>query len=330
MFFLTLLAAGAWLFSRSVTFSFVEAVHPVRGPAVEAVYAMGMVEATVMLPIAARSQARLVELNADEGQEVKKGDQLARLQDEDLQSAIEELQAKEEVAKKNYDRKIALAKQGYETKTSLDQAHADWDVAVAAVSRAKAEAGYMKLTAPEDGRIIRRDGEIGQMISANQPLFWFSCCAPLRISAEVDEEDIAAVKPGQDVLIRADAFPGKVFKGKVQSITPKGDPISRSYRVRVVFAEETPLQIGMTAETNIIISERQNALLIPSSALDKNNVWLVKEGYLEKRPVTAGTAGATKTEILKGVYEHDVVVLKPSPAFREGKKVYVRIVPQEP
>ena len=57
------------------------------------------------------------------------------------------------------------------------------------------------------------------------------------------------------MLIRADAFAGKVFHGRVQSITPMGDAVARSYRVRIELAEDTPLLIGMTAETNIIIAE---------------------------------------------------------------------------
>jgi len=178
----------------------------------------------------------------------------------------------------------------------------------------------MRLLAPEDGRIIRRDGEIGQMITANQPIFWFSCCAPLRVSSEVDEEDIALVQPGQDVVIRADAFPGKVFKGKVQSITPMGDPVARSYRVRIGFTEDTPMQIGMTAETNIIISEKKDVLLLPNSAVDKDNVWLVKDGILKKQPVSTGIKGVLKTEISGGVKEEDMVVLNPSVSFKEGQK----------
>ena len=68
-----LLAGAAFFFYPMAAFSSVSVVHPVRGPAVQAVYATGTVEATVMMPIAARSPARLVELNEDEGSEVKKG-----------------------------------------------------------------------------------------------------------------------------------------------------------------------------------------------------------------------------------------------------------------
>ena len=322
---LVLLAAGAWFFMHP-RLSFVDTVHPARGPAVQAVYATGTVEATVMLPIAARSMARLKELDADEGSSVAKGQVLAKLEDHDLQHALAELRAKAEFARKEYVRKAALAKEGYETKSVLDQARADSQAAEAAVGRAEAEAGFMTLAAPADGRIIRRDGEIGEMIAANQPVFWMSCCAPLRVSAEVDEEDIAQVKPKQDVLIRADAFPGKVFHGKVLSITPKGDPVARSYRVRVGFTEDNPLQIGMTAETNIVISTHDNAILLPSGAVPQNGkIWVVKNGRLAQERVSVGARGPEQIEILGGVTEKDEVVLKPDPQMAAGQAVRARL-----
>src|SRR6185437_1967818 len=145
----------------------------------------------------------------------------------------------------------------------------------------------LKLVAPADGRIIRRDGEIGQLIAANQTVFWLSC-APVRVSAEVDEEDIARVKPGQPVLLRADAFPGRIFDGTVESITPKGDPIARSYRVRISLAAGTPLMIGMTAETNIILRRDEHALLLPAGTVTQDMVWVVDNDRLVRRKVTVG------------------------------------------
>lgn len=300
----------------------VETVAATRGPAVEAVYATGTVEASVMLPIAARTTARLLELNADEGDSVAAGTVMARLEDTDLQKTLEEQKAKAELAEKNFTRREILAKKGYEAKAVLDQARADLEVARAAVARTEAEIGYMRLMAPADGLVIRRDGEIGQMIAANQPVFWMSCCAPLRISAEVDEEDIARVKPGQETLISADAFPGQVFKGQVQSITPKGDPVARSYRVRISFPAEVDLRIGMTAEANIIIHQTQDALLLPNSAIAKDNtVWVVKDGKIFPKEVKVGARGDAQTEIQGGISVEDRVVRKAEASFMEGMTV---------
>jgi len=177
--------------------------------------------------------------------------------------------------------------------------------------------------------ILRGEGEVGQMISVNQPVFWLSCCAPLRVSAEVDEEDIAQVKPGLDVVMRADAFPGRVFRGRVQAVTPKGDPVARSYRVRVEFTEgENPLRIGMTAEVNIILAERKDALLLPTRAVGKDGkIWLVRGGKLEEKKVSLGARGPEKTEITEGLSPEDPVVLKPKDDFSPGMRVRAGLKP---
>lgn len=325
VFLIPLLAVAAW-FAYSKLMPAVGVVHPVRGPAVRAVYATGTVEATVMMPIAPRTASRLMSLDVDEGSKVTKDQVLAKMEDDDLQHSIAELEAREELARKTYERNAALVKKNFVSKQTFDESKMALDVAIEAKNAASAKANYQKLLAPADGLIIKRDGEIGQMIGAGEPVFWLSCCAPLRISAEVDEEYITQVKAGQEVLIRADAFPGQVFKGKVQSITPKGDPISRSYRARIEFAESTPLQIGMTAETNIIISEEKNALLVPGGAVVQDKVWLVKDGKLTQQTVEVGAKGGNLTEIKNGVSEEDLVIQKPDKGLSEGKRIRTRLL----
>ncbi len=318
------MAAGWYFTAGPAAHPRIDTVSPRTGTAVEAVYATGTVEATVMLPIAPRVTARLMEMNADEGHDVKEGDIMARLEDSDLQKSLDELKAREVFLKKDYDRKAALVQSGYETRASLDKARADMDGNRAAIARIEAEASYTRLLAPADGRVIRRDGEIGQMIPANQTVFWISCCAPLRISAEVDEEDIARVKPGQKVLIRADAFPDGEFEGDVLSITPKGDPVARSYRVRVSLAPDTPLQIGMTAENNIIISEKKDVLLIPNSAVRDGHVFVVHGNTVRRIAVKTGIRGFDEAEVLEGVKADDRIVNNPGKDLQHGAQITIR------
>jgi RND family efflux transporter MFP subunit len=293
------------------------------------VYATGTVEAAVMLPIAPRITARLVALHVDEGMAVKKDQVLAELENQDLQQSIKELQAKEMFAAEDYQRKKGLKARGVISQSDYDRSRTDWEAAKAAVAHAVAELSFMKLIASADGRIIRRDGEVGQLIPANQPVFWLTCCSELRISAEVDEEDIALVQPDQKVLIRADAFPDQVFHGEVQSITPKGDAVARSYRVRIGLTEKTPMMIGMTAETNIIIRETDDALLAPSSAIVQGKLWLVEHETLVQRDIVTGAKGLRQTEIRDGISNNDLIVLNPTPNLTSGQKVRVRLTAPE-
>ncbi len=318
---LGVLAGGGFLAWRLMGPVTVETAHPIRGPAVRAVYATGTVEPPVMLPIAPRSAGRLMELKADEGAQVRSGQELARLEDGDLQRSVDELDARARFAKTQFERAQTLLDRGLGTVLERDRTRAEWQAADAAVARARALRGFMTLTAPADGQILRRDGEVGQLIPANQPVFYFSRREPLRIEAAVDEEDITLVHPGQRVLIRAPALPDQVIDARLTAITPKGDPVSRSFRVRIEPDDPTALRIGMTAEVNIIVTERANALLAPASAVVDGHVWVVHEGQLHRQAVQTGISGEKQIEILSGLVETDVLVIRPVAALKEGRTV---------
>ncbi len=301
-------------------------VRPVRGEAVQAVYATGTIEPTVMLPIAPRQGGRLVELLVDEGALVKKGELLARMEDADMQKAIDKLQAEYTLAQSEYTRKRALGKSGAVSKQALDQARTTEESALAALEQAKAQQDYTKLFAPEEGRIIRRDGEIGEFIGQGQAVFWIERPDSLRVTVEVDEEDIPLVDVGQAVVVRADAYPDQVFDGTVQSITPKGDPVSRSYRVRMALTGKTPLMSGMTAETNIIVQTQKNALLVPASAVKDQALWVVEAGRLVHKTVETGIKGPERIQILSGLSGEEEIVKTPVPSLQEGQ--FVGTVPE--
>lgn len=302
----------------------VELVAPTRGPAVDAIYATGTVEPTVMLPIAPRVAGRLVALNTDEGGSVRKGQVLARLDDADLASSVEEYEARARFAQDQLRRTEALVTRGVSAAIELDRARADADAAEAQLRRARAQRDFTTLVAPADGTIIRRDGEIGQFIPAGQAVFYLSCCAPLRVTAEVDEEDIPRVFVGQRAVLRADALPGAQLSGAVAEVTPKGDPVARSYRVRIRLPAPGGLQVGMTVDANLIVAERADALLVPTTSVQDGAVWVVRDGRLARQPVKVGVAGDARSEILDGLAPDAAIVAQPGEDLAEGRRVRVR------
>jgi len=308
-----------------------------RGPAVRAVYATGTVEATVMIQVAPRISARLLELRVDEGAVIRPGEVLARLDDAAERAALLEAEVQVQQYEQELERVARLVQRKAVSEDEFDKARSRLDVARATLRGAEARLGWMTLTAPSAGRVIRRDGEVGDMIAVNHPLLWLAEEGPLRITAEVDEEDISQVEVGGRVLIRADAFPGEVFSGSVIQVTPKGDPIARSYRVRTTVPPESPLRIGMTAETNIISREVADALLVPATAVQgtvprdalsaQAMVWVVAEGRAARREVTIGIRGEEMVEVITGLSEGDLVVVSPGAGLADGQRVRARAAP---
>ena len=296
-----------------------------RGTAIQAVYATGTVEPTVSIPIAPRAAGRLMELRVDEGDVVHKDQVLARLEDANLQRTVDQLAAQERWAKQVLDRAETILARGVGTAADRDKALADWQAAQAATQRSREEQKFMLLTSPSDGVVMRRDGEIGQFIAVNQVLMQLAANMPLRISADVDEEDIALVKPGQVVSIHADAFPTQVYTGSVSEVTPKGDPTTRSYRVRISLPKDAPLRTGMTTDTNIIVGKHEQVLLLPATAIIANHVWVVRDDHLHSVAVTTGINGERKVEILKGIAASDLVVDVAQANFVEGQRVKLNV-----
>lgn len=299
----------------------IKLVQPTRGEAIDAVFATGSVEPVVQLPVAPRVGGRLIEIKADEGQAVKKGQLLARLETAENDAQLEELAARERAAQLALERAETLVRQNYVAPSEQDRARAERDAVRAQIGRVRALRGYALLTAPEAGAVLRRDGEVGQFIPVGQALFVLGDPTKLRVSAEVDEEDIARVRPGLPVLLRAPALGAKVFEGRVDAITPRGDPVARSYRVRIALdALPAGLRVGMTVDANLIEARRPNALLLPSAALQNGQVWVLQDGRAHALKPQTGAIGNGKVEIRAGLAADAQVVANPE-GLQEGQRI---------
>jgi len=318
-----LAAAAGWFGWQRFQPTRVALAAPTRGPAVDAIYATGLVEPSLEIRIAPRTAGRIVELLADEGDSVRPGQLLARLEDNDLRASVAELESRVEYAQSQFQRNTELRRTSLISQDALDRARTDLAAARATLKRAREQVAYMRLVAPSAGRIIRRDGEIGEFVPVNQVMFYMAGQAPLRITADVDEEDVPRVQRGQRVLIRTDAFPDRVFEGRVAEITPRGDPVARAYRVRISLVDDPPLQIGMSAETNIVIEQRENALLVPADAVVGDAVWLVDGDRAVRRAVTIGVRAPERVEIRAGLGDGDRVIAAPPDELEEGQRVAV-------
>jgi RND family efflux transporter MFP subunit len=323
------LAGGWWWFRAPVPVTVAPAAP---GPAIEAVYATGSVEPVHWARVGPALRARLTAVLVEEGERVAEGQPVARLDDRQARALAEEAEARARFAVEDLNRTRALVARDITARATLERAERD-----ARAARATAEMSVHRLDdyvvrAPTAGVVLRRDAEVGEMVDTPAALFWIGEPKPLRVTAEVDEEDIARIAPGQRVLIRADAFAGRVMAGQVAQITPKGDTLRKAYRVRISLPEDTPLLIGMTVEANIVLRETPDALLVPASAVvvtpgegaRRGHVWVLRDGALARREVMVGVQGARATEIRGGLAPGEVVVTDPRPALREGQAARVR------
>lgn len=317
-------AAGAfWYLSIPV----VEVQRPARGPAVEAVYATGVVEPVTWAKVTPMVRGRVVELCACEGERVGRGHLLARLDDEEPRARLKELEARARFLESDVSRYGKLLSDRVISIQAYERLVSQFDEARAAIAAARERLADYTLRSPMAGSVLRQDGEVGEVVEPGDVLFWVGEPTPLWIEADVDEEDIPRVRIGLHTLIKSDAFAGQVLAGTVSQITPKGDPVAKSFRVRIGLPAETPLMIGMTTEINIIIREEAGALLVPAEAVVDGRVFVAAAGRASERPITPGIKGARWLQVQAGLGDSEAVIVNPPPKLATGDRVRIRAAP---
>ena len=299
---------------------------PHRGEAVEAVYATGTVEPVRYARVGTKIAGPITEVLKQEGDSVEQGNILAVIEASEDITRVQELAARLKLTEAEYERAARLRRTGNASQAALDQAESAQSAANAAYRGAKARLDDHFITAPISGEVLRSENQIkvGDMVQPGQPIFTIGDPSVLQVDAEVDEEDIVKVRPGQDALIRADAFPGQALAARVARITPYGDPVARTYRVYLALPEDTPLISGMTTEINIVVRREDNALLIPVSSLSGASVWVVEDGRAHLMDAELGTIGEERAEVLSGLPESASVIVSPPSGLVEGEKVRSR------
>lgn len=299
---------------------------PSRGAAAEVVYATGTVEPVRWAKIMPLQKRRLISVCHCEGKSVTAGEELARQDDSQESAALNELLARREQFVRDLERATDLFERHVGTSNAVDQASTALKELDARISASRKALSDLVLTSPIDGVVLRADFQIGEIVGAGDAVFWVGQQRPLQITADINEEDIAKVTAGQKVLLRHEGFEDDTLIAHVADITPKGDPVSKTFRAHLGLPDSTPLLIGMSVEANIIVREKTDALLVPAEALVGNALYRVEGGRVVKTPVTLGVRGNRYVEILSGLGEKDAFITPIPNDIKPGLRVSSRLV----
>ena len=321
------LAGAWWRYGRGLE---VTTVAVTRGTAVEIVYATGAIEPVRWAKVASLVRERILDLCDCEGKPVKKGDLLAKLDDNEVRGQLQELRAREDFVKREVARVTELISRGATTTQAYERASADLRQVQALISVQLERLDDYTITAPMDGLVLRRDGELGEIAEIGQVMFRVGVPKPLQVVAEVNEEDIPRVAVGQAVLFRTDAFAGRRLEGKVREITPMGDPVAKTYRIRIALPDDTPLMIGMSVEANVVTREKPEALLVPADAVQGAAVFVVENDRARRREVTIGIRGTRMVEVLTGLKEDERIIAPAGSDLADGARVRPAERPEAP
>ncbi|QRN02817.1 efflux RND transporter periplasmic adaptor subunit [Legionella sp. MW5194] len=295
----------------------VETIHPQVEKAEKIVYATGEVEPVKWAKIAASKTATVEQINVVEGQEIKAGQVLAYQNNRVEKAALTSFLSRLDYLKKENERYQTLLKKNLVSVTAAEEALSNYEQALANYEGQKKLLDRITLVSPIDGILLRKDIELGELAKSGTTIFWVGKPKPLQITALVDEEDIPLVHVGQLVLIKSDAYPNQVMTGKIKKMTPKGDPETRQFRVRISLPNNTPLLIGMTVEINIVTEVVNDALMVPLSAVHEGKVYRkTAQGY-EPIAVRTGITTLQKVQLITdNIKATDRLLLNPAQSLR--------------
>lgn len=284
-------------------------------------------EAPNEVQVVAKTSGVMVQLLAEEGDQVKAGQVLARLDGERTRLEAQRLLATVHKLENNYRRSQELLAQKLVSAEASDQIRYDLESARASYDLANLELSYTRISSPIDGVVAQRMVKPGNLVALNAPVFRVINTARLEGVLNVPERELSRLKAGQPLHMQVDAVGDKLFVGKVDRISPVMDAGSGTFRVVCVFEDAKELRPGMFGRIEVVYEQRENALTVPRLALledeGRSAVFVVQAGKAVRTPVELGYVNGEIAEIRSGLKEGDKVVTAGKVAIRDGSPVQV-------
>jgi membrane fusion protein (multidrug efflux system) len=306
----------------------VEAAPVVVGTVIEDLRAVGTLAANETVVISTEISGRISRIAFREGEAVKAGDVLVELDDNILKAELDKVRSDMALARANRERAVTLATQGSGTQRARDETEAAYQSQQANIALAEARLQKAVLTAPLSGIVGLRNVSVGAYVTPGQRIVELSEIDTLKVDFRVPELNAAQIRVGQKVLITADAVPGASFEGNIYAIDPIVDINGRAIRLRArVPNRDGRLSPGFFARIRIVLEQRQNAVLVPESAIipsdQKVLVYRVVNGRAVQTEVVIGQRLPGQVEIRNGLSANDTVVSAGHQRLREGSTVQI-------
>ena len=304
----------------------VEIARVSRRPIAASYSGTAPLEARAESQVVAKTSGVALQVLAEEGQHVKAGQVLVRLDGARLALQAAQTAAQVRKLEANYNRSLQLSRQQLISANDLDQLKYDLENARATNRLANLELSYTSVVAPMSGVVASRSIKPGNFVQINTPIFRIVDNSRLEATLNVPERELETIKAGLPVGLQVDALPGKTFKGMVDRVAPVVDAGSGTFRVVCAFDGDTVLQPGMFGRIRIDYDQRADATVIPRVALlddEEPAVFTVRDGRAARVPVKLGYVDGEWAELRGGLKVGDAVVTAGKVALRDGSPVQV-------
>ena len=312
----------------------------------EVVTIPGQLEAELSVNLRVETEGVLASIEFAEGARVEEGDVLFRLRDDEERARLEEARARLALTEAVYRRTRRLVERDVSSQAELDRVKAERDVAAAEVEVARVARERTLLRAPFDGVMGALVVAPGDRVTDATELTRIDAIDRLQLLFTLPESALGVVRTGLPLEVRVAPYPGERFPGEIYFVSPTLDPQARRLLVKAWLPNaDHRLRPGLFAEIDAEIQDRDDALLVPESALvyglEGISVWrLDGDDRAHPAPVDLGVRQEGRVEVKRGLTPGDRVVvagihkvsagLQVEPVTAEGEPAPSRDLAEDP
>ncbi|UCE41913.1 MAG: efflux RND transporter periplasmic adaptor subunit [Candidatus Aminicenantes bacterium] len=318
----------------------------------EKLFYTGQIEAWNTINITPDVGGKIAKIYVEEGDRVQKDQLLAELDTRAISLQLEQAKAGFAVAessfrdaKRNMERmerlksENAVSEQQYEQlKLAYEAADAQLQQARATLNLANHNLDVSIMKAPFTGIIASKNAEVGDVInplmggfSPSSGVLTLMDFSRVKIEIQASSQDIVRIKKGMTALMRVDAFPDRIFRGRVSIVNLTADQMTRKFSVQItVNNPDLSLRPNTFGEVTLEISTHEDALIIPQIAVLENKYVFVAQddNTVAQKEVSIGLQNTDMVEVISGIEEEDLVVVEGNYGLEEGSKIEIKEVIQ--
>lgn len=297
-----------------------------RQPWTDTIEALGTAKANESVTLTAKITETVRKVNFNDGQDVAAGDVLVELTSGQQVAALAEAQATARDATRQFERQQDLVRQGTVSRAVFDTAQATRDSNSARVEALRAQLADRVVSAPFAGVLGLRQISPGALVRPGDVITTLDDISIVKVDFSLPEVHLAAIAPGQTVIARSPAFPGRSFEGRVVSLDSRVDPVTRAFQVRASIPNpDRALRGGMLLSIGVLRPARE-ALAVPEIALVQvgTEASVFKLGADQRVAQVTVIPGARRrglVEIREGLSAGDRIVVDGTVKLRDGTRV---------
>jgi membrane fusion protein (multidrug efflux system) len=288
----------------------------------------GSIEAWTTLNLLSKINGTVEEIMVREGQVVKKGDILARIEDEDYRIAVERARSAFELARAEFERDKAIYAKGVIPTAEFDSNRTQMETAKADLENAELQLSRCTITAPMHGIVRKIDAKVGLQMAVGDPLAEILEIDRLKAVVGIPESEVAAVRRLKTVDITLQALGNRTITGTVHFLSSSPETVARLFRLELAIDNpQGEILPGMFIRADVVKRTVADAVVVPFYSVisrnDEQYVFIEKDGMAYRRPVRLGIMEKWLVEVTDGLAAGDRLLVEGHRDVEDKQKVKV-------